>query len=250
MSAGRFEGRTVLVTGGSSGIGLAAAQRFASEGARVVLVARNEQRLAAAVASLRGEGHLTRACDLTDEKAVNELFKSLKEAAGPLAAAVLGAGSHAVRPHPTWKAANAEQMFKDNVISAMNVARCFVRAARPEGASVVVLSSAVALSGGAGVGEYAAAKAALLAVTRSLALEVASRKIRVNAIAAGVVETPMSERFFATLPAPQVEAIAKSHPLGLGKPEDVAAAIAYLASDDARWVTGSTLVIDGGLTAQ
>jgi NAD(P)-dependent dehydrogenase (short-subunit alcohol dehydrogenase family) len=245
----RFEDRTVLITGGSSGIGLAAAQRIAAEGGRVVLLARDEGRLQEACDSLSGDGHAWRSCDVCDEAEVASTVKEIKKELGPLYAAVLSAGGHNVRPFAISKAAHFQEMYTSNVISAVNVCKAFGRAAHPEGSSIVLLSSAAALQGGAGVASYAAAKAALLPLARALSIELLRKKIRVNVIVAGVVETPMSDRFLGSLSEEQSEAIRAHHPLGIGKPEDVAAAVAFLTSEDARWITGTSLVIDGGLTA-
>jgi len=117
-----------------------------------------------------------------------------------------------------------------------------------DGASIVYLASAAAMIGNIGEAVYAASKGALLSACRSLAAELASRRIRVNVVAPGVVETPMSDRWLGQLAPEQREALRSRHLLGFGHPEDVAAAIAFLASDDARWITGTCLTIDGGLT--
>lgn len=246
----RFEGKTVLITGGSSGIGLAAAQRLAAEGAKLALLARDEARLVQAVASLPGAGHAHRVCDAADEDATAVAVKSLREQLGPIHAGVLCAGAHTVRPLAVSKAKTFEDMYRLNVLTAVSAIRALVKAMPPEGGSLTVLSSVAGLRGSPAASAYAGAKAALLAIVHSLAVELAPRKIRINAVVPGVVATPMTEQFLGTLPPAQKDAIVAGHPLGLGRPEDVAAAIAFLASDDARWITGSELVIDGGLSSR
>jgi NAD(P)-dependent dehydrogenase (short-subunit alcohol dehydrogenase family) len=123
------------------------------------------------------------------------------------------------------------------------------RAFPTTGASIVLMSSAAALQGGAGSFAYACAKGGLISATRVAAMEFAKRKIRVNVILPGVVDTPQSRAFLEKLPSDQQEAIRHDHPLGFGTPEDVAAAAEFLLSPGARWITGTTLVVDGGLTA-
>lgn len=249
-TAKRFEGRTVLVSGGSSGIGLASATRLAEEGAKVILLARDEARLQQAVGRLPGEGHLYLVCDVTDEEATAAAVKRAQEQVGSIHVGVLCAGAHTVRPFAVSKAKTFEEMHRLNVLTAVTVLRALVKAAPPEGASIVVLSSVAGQRGSAAAPAYAASKAALLALTHSLAIELAPRKIRVNAVVPGVVATPMTEKFLSNLPPAQKDAIEASHPLGIGRPEDVASAIAFLASDDARWITGTELVVDGGLSSR
>ena len=245
-----FENQNVLVTGGSSGIGLAAAHRFAQQGARVVLVARNEERLRAAMTTLPGTGHDVRVADATDEDAMAVLLKSLKEQFGALHVGVCCAGAHAVRPLAVSRAKNFEELYRQNVISAVNTIRPLIKSMPAEGGAIVLVSSVAGLRGSAAAAAYSAAKGALLSLTRSLAVEFAARRIRVNVVIPGVVETPMSEEFLGTLPPEQRDALVRSHPLGLGRPDDVAAAIVFLASADARWMTGAELVVDGGLSCK
>ncbi len=247
----RFSDRFIIVTGGASGIGLAAAQRLAVEGARVALVDLNEERLPEALATLEGEGHSWHCCDATDAKAVKTLVRGLAKEHGPIWGAVLAAGTHGVRPIGIAKPEHFSELFSTNVITATNVIAPFTRAVdKTRGGAIVLMSSGAATRGNPGVSAYSAAKGALLSLNRALAMELAPQGIRVNAVVAGVVDTPMSQHFLGSLTEEQAETVRDSHPLGVGKPEDVAGPIAFLLSDDARWITGAALVADGGLTAK
>ena len=244
----RFEERTILVTGATSGIGLATTRRLADEGAAVICCARRKALLDQIVAELPGEGHLSIAFDARCEEEVAAAGSTLKSLNRTLHGAVMCAGQHSLRPLQVSKASHIEEMLAGNVLSTLLSTKMTIRMAAKEGASIVWLSSAAALIGNAGEAAYAASKGALIAACRSMATELASRRIRVNAIAPGVVETPMSEQWLSQMPLEQREVIRARHLLGFGSPEDVAAAIAFLVSDDSRWITGTCLMVDGGLT--
>ena len=141
------------------------------------------------------------------------------------------------------------QAFEANVTTALLATAAFAKAAAKEGGSMVWLSSVAAMRGTATFSAYAAAKGALISAARVAAIELAPRRIRVNVIAAGVVETAMSESWLAMLNDEQKTAIQRRHLLGIGQPADLAGVIAFLLSDDARWMTGSVLA-DGGLSTQ
>lgn len=244
----RFQGRNILVIGASAGIGQATARRLADEGATIVGVARNADRLAAAVATLPGSGHKALAADAASWEQLQPVLQIGRQLGG-LAGCVVCAGLHEVRPLAVLDTAGLMRSLEANVAPAMLAAKAFAKAVRPEGGAVVWLSSVAALRGTAAFGAYAAAKGALISAARVAAVELAPRRIRVNVVAAGVVRTAMSEGWLKLLQAPQVEAVEKDHLLGVGQPEDVAGVIAFLLSDDARWITGSVVTADGGLSA-
>jgi NAD(P)-dependent dehydrogenase (short-subunit alcohol dehydrogenase family) len=244
----RFEGRFVLVTGASSGIGLATARRFAAEGAHVICVARAKERLDQVVANLPGTGHLALPFDAASEPEVDNAAIQLKSEQRAIHAAILCAGQHSLRPLQLLKASHIDESLAANVRSALLCTKMAAKLSPPDGSSIVYLGSAAAMIGNIGEAVYAASKGALLSACRSLATELASKRIRVNVVVPGVVQTPMSDRWLSQLAPEQREAVRSRHLLGFGRAEDVAAAIAFLASDEARWITGTCFTIDGGLT--
>lgn len=233
----------VLVTGASSGLGKSCAARMGKEGAALVLVGRNQKTLEEA-----HPGH-SYVCDLTDEAATKTMLMRVKTEVGPIDGWVLAAGAQDLRPLMMESAATLHKAWMANVQSSLGLIALALKARLlQKGGSIVLFSSAVTHAGGAGLVGYAAAKGALESATRSLALELAAQKIRVNAIAPGVIPTPMSEKYLAKLSREQVMKIEAMHPLGFGTPEDVSGAVRFLLSEDSKWITGTVMLIDGGLS--
>lgn len=246
-----LSGRTILVTGASSGIGRETAVLLSELNARVVLTARNEERLTATLSSLRNDGHIAEPFDLSRTEEIPEWVQGVVAQTGPLDAIVHAAGKQATIPISIVTEQSVEDLVRTNLYSAMMLARgfsqknCYVR-----GGSLVFLSSVMAFAAKPAISVYAATKSALLGMAKSLALELAPQGIRVNCVAPGFVETEMLEDVRSLLTDEQMEQLRSSHPLGFGTPRDVANAIAFLLAETGRWITGSTLVLDGGYSAQ
>jgi len=245
----RLEGRVALVTGASRGIGAAIARRLASEGAAVAVnFAGRKQAADHVVTAIEAAGGRAVAvqADVSDTSQCTELVESCLGQLGGLHIVVNNAGitrdGLAVRmSDEDW-----DSVVDTDLRSAFAVTRAAARhLMKQRSGSIVNMSSVVGLVGNAGQANYAAAKAGLIGLSKSLARELAPRNIRVNAIAPGFIETEMT----GELPESMRETARSQIALGaFGTPEDVAAAVAFLASDDARYITGQVLAVDGGMT--
>ncbi|HEY1598585.1 MAG TPA: SDR family NAD(P)-dependent oxidoreductase [Pirellulales bacterium] len=246
-----LEGKRVLVTGASSGIGRAAAQMCAQLGATLICLGRDEQRLQQTLGSLAGDGHVVRVADLDDADVLPPMLQDLTAEIGPLSGLVHSAGVLRSTPLRVAKADDFLSQYRTNTVSAALLLKAASRrgVSSPQGCSVVLIGSVVSMLGAAGLAAYCASKAALTGLARTAALELATARIRVNAVLPGMVETKMASDYRATMAADQVQAIEQMHPLGLGQPADVAGAIVFLLSDASRWITGSCLTVDGGYSA-
>lgn len=239
-----LKGKTILVTGASSGIGQATAVECAQMGAEVVITGRDTERLQA-TADLMGNLKAQIAADLTNQEDVERLVAALP----PLDGAVLCAGNSTTLPLQFGSREKFDEMFNVNFFAPVELLRLmYKKKVLQKGSSVVLIASI----GGThsfmpGNGVYGASKAALNSLMKYAAREYASRKIRVNSICPGMVDTPLIHR--GTITEEQLVEDAKRYPLGrYGKPDDIANGAVYLLSDASSWLTGHDLVIDGGFS--
>jgi len=243
-------GRVILVTGASSGIGQATAIFLSQLGARVVLIARRKEGLTAALTQLEGADHRLEPFDLSDVEAIPNLLKKLSSEVGPISGLVHCAGAQVIQPLRILSTKEVEGIFRINVTAALMLAKGFrQKGVHTPSAAIVFVSSVMGLVGAPGRAAYCGSKGALQAAARSLALELAPEGIRVNCVAPGYVRTPMLEHAEAVISAEGMRRVEEMHPLGFGEARDVAQAIGFLLSDASRWITGSTLSVDGGYTA-
>jgi NAD(P)-dependent dehydrogenase (short-subunit alcohol dehydrogenase family) len=237
-----LEGKRILVTGASSGIGRQTAISFSRMGACVVLSARNAERLAETRAAMEGDDHVIIRADITDSAQRN----ALADQAGALHGVVHSSGTSVLSPIRMATEKHVHDLFSLNYDGPILLTqRLLSKKTIQAGGSVLFIASIAAHIGVAGVGVYSGTKAALLATMRCLAMEVARSRIRVNCLSPSLVESPLLDMMAKNV---SLEQKANDHPLGLGKSEDVANAAIYFISDASRWVTGTTLVMDGGLT--
>ena len=241
--------RSVLITGASSGIGKALAVLASGMGALCVLSGRDQARLEETRSLLQGCGHVTVPGDVTPGFQ-DEQWDRIVGAAGPLWGFVHCAGIEKTLPFRSSGLDDLHGISAVNVDAFWNLVQGLLRRGRhvPGELSVVAVSSAAGLHGAAGKTAYAASKGALLSLVRSLAAEYAPKRIRFNCLCPGYVETPMLQSLKALYGDPEQfrRAISDRHPLGLGRPEDVAAAAVFLLSGASKWVTGTALEVDGG----
>ncbi|WP_017240860.1 SDR family oxidoreductase [Streptomyces sp. SS] len=243
----RFEGKTAIVTGASRGIGLAVAERLVSEGARVVLTGRTEETLDEAVAGLGGPAHALGVAGKADDPAHQaDTVRQAIETYGSVDLLVNNTGINPVYgPMIELDLAAARKIVETNCLAALAWAQQVHRAWMKEhGGSIVNVASVSGVQPAPMIGMYGASKAMLLSMTQLLAVELGP-DIRVNAIAPAVVRT----KFATALYEGREREVAAAYPLKrLGEPEDIGGVVAFLLSEDAAWLTGQTVVIDGGVT--
>jgi NAD(P)-dependent dehydrogenase (short-subunit alcohol dehydrogenase family) len=216
-------------------------------------VARKTERLQETLASLHGEGHVMRSFDLNETDSIPGLVAELSKEAAPFSGLVHCAGFEVNKPLRVTTSQDFESLYRINVVAGGMLLRGIGQrgVAAANGCSCVMLGSITGpIIGLPALSAYGSAKAGLIGLVRSAALEQARNGIRVNAILASIVRTEMVERTWALLGSEHAQRIEKWHPLGIGEPRDVAYAAAFLLADTARWITGTCLVLDGGVTAQ
>jgi NAD(P)-dependent dehydrogenase (short-subunit alcohol dehydrogenase family) len=243
-----LEGKRILVTGASSGIGKASAIVLSQLGAEIILLARNEERLQETYKSLEGQNHGIYLFDLSRIDEIPGLLKKISKESGPLSGIFHSAGITSIKPVTLTKDKYIEPVFASSIKAALMLTKGFIQKnVKEEGnTSLVFMSSIAGIRGARGLSIYSASKAALDGAVRSMAVELVDRHVRVNSIAAGGIDTRMHFESLKNFTEEELSSYKKKHLMGYGTGQDVAIAAGFLLSDASRWITGITLIVDGG----
>lgn len=238
-------GKTIFITGASSGIGRCAAIECSKFGAKVIITARNENRLRETLQLLEGEGHKMMICDLSDSLQIESMVNELPEVQG----VINNAGYTKILPIPFIDEDSLMEILSVDTVAPILVLKNLIKKKKLKSGTSVVFSSSMAGLGKVTFGNnmYAAAKGAISAFVKGAAFELASKGIRINAVCPGMVDTNIMSS--GTVTEEQLEADKQTYPLKrYGRPEEIAWAMVYLLSDASAWITGTNLVIDGGFS--
>lgn len=242
-----MSGKRILITGASAGIGKSTAQLLANLGAQLIINGRNEQALDETLSSLHGEGHIIAAFDMAKTDELANWIKSLTQDFGEMDGFVHCAGIQKNQAIRSFNQDFFDETMHVNLASAMAISKGFrYKSDKSKHKAIVFVASIGGLIGQPGNTVYGASKAGLMSLTRGLAMEFLRDNIRVNCVAPALVETEMASRTRDNMNAAQYQAIINQHPMGIGQPEDVAHAIAFLLSDSAKWINAVTLPVEGG----
>ena len=240
-----LEGKTVLVTGASSGIGAATAIECSHQRAKLVITGRNQERLNAVLEKLSGEGHIAIPCDMCNPEDIDSLCSQISVVDGM----AFCAGITRTIPVKRIKKGDIDDIFATNLTSPIEIVNSLVRQKKVnKGGSIVFISSISSSYADMGNSVYAATKGGIISFSKVLALELASKGIRANCVRPGFVAGTGMTEGLSRLSQEQIEAERQKYPLGFGETSDIANGIIYLLSDASKWVTGTTLTIDGGIT--
>ena len=240
-----------LITGATSGIGLATCKKILSNGDIVFAVGRNNSKLSDSSSEYdKNSFHFLR-FDLSKISLIESIFNDLIVDGIKFDGFVHCAGIEETMPLTLYSPEKILNIFEINVFAAIELIRVFSKKKYSnDGASIIFFSSVMGVLGQQGKVGYCSSKSAILGLTKSSALELAKRKIRVNAVLPGVVNTPMTQKLFSQIEQTNIDSIIAMHPLGIGEVEDIVPAIEFLLSDGSRWLTGQNIIIDGGYSIQ
>lgn len=243
--------KIILITGASSGIGRQCAISCSKAGATIILVGRNETRLEETRKMLNGEGHESIVMDITQFDDIEQRIKEPILKLGGINGFIHSAGIEMTVPLKILNHKKLYDIFSINTIAAIELSKILSKKKYvAEKASFVFISSIMAILGQKGKIAYCSSKGALTAASRAMALELVGKNIRVNTVLPGMVMTDMSRKLLDSLPEEARKSIEDMHPMGIGDVEDIANACIYLISDASKWVTGSSMIVDGGYSSK
>ncbi len=245
----KLKNKCAIITGASSGIGRETALSLAKEGCNIFMIARRQERLKElkdeiAALGVRAEYAVG---DVVDEALVKIMVAEAYSALGGFDILVLSAGEALMRPFNLTTRADFNRLMEVNTFGVVNLCKESI-GKMDSGGSIIFITSPAGIHGAKGMSAYALSKGGLVAFGKSLALELAPQKIRVNIVSPGFVKTEMTQDLYGKLSVAQLEKITSAHPLGAGSVVDVANTIKFLVSDEASWITGIVLAVDGGFT--
>jgi len=247
-----LENKLIVITGASSGIGRASAILCNELGAKVILIARRKEELVKTqeMLSIPSLSKIV-SLDLMNPVDFLKIIDNIVNEQGKISGFIHSAGIESTEPLKLLSRSHLLDMFQINVFSGIEFTKIITKKkyCDQEGVSIVFIASIMSMLGQPGKVAYSSSKSALIAMSKSMALELAPRSIRVNCISPAMINSPLLDKMFSELPESAKINIKKMHPMGFGEPEDVAHAVAYLLSNASKWVTGTNLIIDGGYSA-
>jgi NAD(P)-dependent dehydrogenase (short-subunit alcohol dehydrogenase family) len=245
-----LEGKNILITGASSGLGKQCAIRCSSSGASLLITGRDSLRLKQTCDTLGPGAHRSFEADLQEFDHYESTFVDQIRSFGPIDGIVHSAGVELTLPLNMMKPKHFQSLFNINVISGFDLTGILLkRRLFSKNASIVFIASIMGILGQSGKVGYCSSKGALISGVKALALELAPLGLRANSILPAVCKTKMTTEFMDNLTDEALDKVLKMHPMGLGDPDDIALAAVYLLSNASKWITGSSLIVDGGYSA-